>query len=190
MLFPRKLRGPIDARDTRKEVLEKWALMNESPSGDYRPGDPTARSWPHRRSIVPGRQPGRPISRQRPQQRGDGTDMATPVRETRRHPQRPHRRNLVTSLQPGRCTTRRPPSRQNDTIVAVDLESLARKPLGKVSLTEVERLRQSYGELSAVERAWIELITALVHWRHRHDVELVEVPRAGEAGNSDIELGG
>jgi hypothetical protein len=32
MLFPRKVRGPIDARDTRKEVLEKWALMNESPS--------------------------------------------------------------------------------------------------------------------------------------------------------------
>ncbi len=30
--LPRKLRGPIDTRDTRKDVLEKSVLMIESPS--------------------------------------------------------------------------------------------------------------------------------------------------------------
>ena len=37
MLFPRKLRGPIDTRDTRKEVLEKSALMIDNPSATIVP---------------------------------------------------------------------------------------------------------------------------------------------------------
>ena len=37
MWFPRKLCGPIDARDTRKDVLEKSALMIDSPSATIVP---------------------------------------------------------------------------------------------------------------------------------------------------------
>ena len=37
MSFPRKLSGPIDARDTRKDVLEKSALMTDSPSATIVP---------------------------------------------------------------------------------------------------------------------------------------------------------
>ena len=37
MLLPRKLCGPIDARDTRNDVLEKSALMIDSPSATIVP---------------------------------------------------------------------------------------------------------------------------------------------------------
>lgn len=37
MLFPRKLYGPIEARDTRKDVLENSALTMESPSATIVP---------------------------------------------------------------------------------------------------------------------------------------------------------
>ena len=36
MLFPRKLRAPIDTRDTRKDVLEYSALIIDSPSATTR----------------------------------------------------------------------------------------------------------------------------------------------------------
>ena len=37
MLFPRKLRGPIDTRDRRKDVLEKSAFIMDSPSATIVP---------------------------------------------------------------------------------------------------------------------------------------------------------
>lgn len=70
------------------------------------------------------------------------------------------------------------------------LVSASHMPVGEISLEEVERWWQSRDELPPVERAWVELIAALVRWRHRHDVELDTASPTVDAGERDIELDG
>lgn len=69
------------------------------------------------------------------------------------------------------------------------LETLVSTPLGEVSPAEVSSLERSSRHLSADERTWLTLIAALVRWRQRHDVELVDVAPGAGATPWDVELG-
>jgi hypothetical protein len=65
------------------------------------------------------------------------------------------------------------------------LVTLAKTPVARIDRADVDRVGTAAG-LSAEERAWIELITVLKGWRHRHDIELSGGTGPGE---TDIELG-
>jgi WD40 repeat protein len=63
---------------------------------------------------------------------------------------------------------------------------LAGTPAGRIGLPDFERLRARLGQ-SAAERPWIELISGLVHRRHRYDIEVGPVA-GGQAAATDIEV--
>jgi WD40 repeat protein len=58
-------------------------------------------------------------------------------------------------------------------------------PVAEVTVQEVERLRRRGGPPE--DRPWLDLLDALVRWRHRHDVDVSDAV-AGLSGDTDIEL--
>jgi hypothetical protein len=60
-------------------------------------------------------------------------------------------------------------------------------PVGGIRLEEVEAALAT--ARADDERAWLELIAALVRWRRRYDVEIGEAAPVVRAGEFDIELG-
>jgi WD40 repeat protein len=60
-----------------------------------------------------------------------------------------------------------------------------RTPVGAVDLAAVERVRD--GGSSGHERAWATMISELVRWRRRYDIEIGQAPYA--AGPTEIEVG-
>ena len=69
------------------------------------------------------------------------------------------------------------------------LEKLVSTPVGQVSTAELRTVERSARELSADERAWLDLVAALVRWHHRHDVELADASSGTAATPWDVELG-
>lgn len=69
------------------------------------------------------------------------------------------------------------------------LPQLARTPLRAVTPTDVDRLRRAPDELlTADERAWTALLTELVGWCHRYDIEVADPGDATRPGADNIEL--
>ncbi|MEU6717013.1 WD40 repeat domain-containing protein [Nonomuraea sp. NPDC046802] len=67
------------------------------------------------------------------------------------------------------------------------IETLVNTPVGQLTPAHVRKTEVSSKRFSADERAWLDLVAALVRWRHRHDVELVD-PSRGAPEARDIEL--
>ena len=63
------------------------------------------------------------------------------------------------------------------------LPELSRTPVDQISLTDIQRLHPTTGEHSDDAREWVELITALVRWRHQHDIEVDAAPGSIEVGD-------
>ncbi|MBV7700388.1 WD40 repeat domain-containing protein [Streptomyces sp. TRM70350] len=68
------------------------------------------------------------------------------------------------------------------------LDALVRTPLGEVDPARIRRFKGSYNQFTAAERAWFDLVAALVRWRHRHDVELLDASYGDQAAAHDVEL--
>ncbi|TDD87948.1 WD40 repeat domain-containing protein [Actinomadura darangshiensis] len=68
------------------------------------------------------------------------------------------------------------------------LHALVRTPLSEVNPDEIRRSSHWSDEFSPAERAWFDLASALVKWRHRHDVELLDASYADQAASHDVEL--
>ncbi|MBG0854103.1 WD40 repeat domain-containing protein [Streptomyces spinoverrucosus] len=68
------------------------------------------------------------------------------------------------------------------------LDALVRTPLGEVDPARIRHFKGSYDRFSTAERAWFDLVAALVRWRHRHDVELLDASYGDQAAPHDVEL--
>ncbi|GEC08532.1 hypothetical protein SSP24_61870 [Streptomyces spinoverrucosus] len=68
------------------------------------------------------------------------------------------------------------------------LDALVRAPLGEVDPARIRHFKGSYDRFTAAERAWFDLVAALVRWRHRHDVELLDASYDDQAAAHDVEL--
>lgn len=67
------------------------------------------------------------------------------------------------------------------------LPSVARTPVGSLIRGDLERCRHADGD-QAGARAWLDLVQALLDWRHRHDLEVAEAGSFA-VDPRDIELG-
>jgi hypothetical protein len=63
---------------------------------------------------------------------------------------------------------------------------LARRSLGRIDFAEVERLRAEHSGAPGV-LAWYDLILALLHHRHRYDIDVTDASPEPMDG-TDIEL--
>ncbi|MFG2023251.1 WD40 repeat domain-containing protein [Streptomyces sp. NPDC048825] len=69
-----------------------------------------------------------------------------------------------------------------------NLDTLVRTPLAEVDPARIRQLANLSGEFTQAERAWFDLIAAIVRWRHRHDVELLDASYDDQAAPHDVEL--
>ncbi|GAB2961584.1 hypothetical protein GCM10023080_022340 [Streptomyces pseudoechinosporeus] len=68
------------------------------------------------------------------------------------------------------------------------LDTLVRTPLAEVDPARIRQLAKISGEFTKADRVWFDLVAALVRWRHRHDVELLDASYGDQAAPHDVEL--
>lgn len=72
------------------------------------------------------------------------------------------------------------------------LSTLTERRLDQVTAIDLDRLRRSAGDFSPADKAWFDLIAALVRWRGRHDIEVTDdvAIASGDAWDIEVDIDG